>query len=182
MFTVGAANSVPVFTETAPAARSIAENTGSGVNVGAPVAATDTDAGATLTYSLGGTDASSFTIVSTSGQIRTKSGVSYNFEAKSGYSVTVSVTDGTHTTNNTADIAVTITLTDMDEPPLTPGAPRVRTVGTETDRLAVSWTAPANTGRPPITDYDVQYRVGDQRDVEHRVPHRHRPGPPPSPA
>ena len=29
-----------------------------------------------------------------------------------------------------------------------------------TDRLNVSWTAPANTG-PAITDYDVRYRVGD---------------------
>ena len=128
VFTVGtAANNVPVFTETAPAARSVAENTGSGVDVGAPVAATDADTATTgelLTYSLGGTDAASFTIVSHSGQIRTRSGVSYNFEAKSGYSVTVSVTDGTHTPNNTATIAVTITVTDVDEPPGTPGAPR----------------------------------------------------------
>ena len=118
MFTVGStANSAPVFTDTAPAARSIAENPGSGANIGAPVAATDVDTGDTLRYSLGGTDASSFTIVSTSGQLRTKSGVAYNFEAKSGYSVTVRATDGTHTPTNTATIAVTITLTDVDEPP-----------------------------------------------------------------
>ena len=38
-----------------------------------------------------------------------------------------------------------------------------------TDRLTVSWTAPANAG-PAITDYDVRYRVGDSgswNDVSH---------------
>ena len=164
VFTVGTVNNnVPVFADTAPAARSIAENPGSGVDVGAPVAATDADTATTgelLTYSLGGTDAASFTIDPTSGQIRTRSGVSYNFEAKSSYSVTVTVTDGTHTATNTATLAVTITLTDVTEPPGTPGAPRVRTVGLMTDRLNVTWGAPANTG-PPITGYDVRYRVGD---------------------
>ena len=164
VFAVGTAdNSAPVFSDTAPASRSIAENTGAGTNVGAPVAASDADTATTgelLTYSLGGSDASSFAIDATSGQIRTRSGVSYNFEAKSGYSVTVTVTDGTHTDNNTATIAVTITLTDVTEPPGTPGAPTVRQVGAMTDRLGVTWEAPANTG-PAITDYDVQYRIGD---------------------
>ena len=163
VFGVGTANNnVPVFSDTAPASRSIAENTGPGADVGAPVAATDADTATTgelLTYSLGGTDAASFTIDPTSGQIRTRSGVSYNFEAKSGYSVTVRATDGTHTTTNTATIAVTITLTDVNEPPGVLAAPRVREVAGMTDRLNVSWTAPANTG-PPITDYDVRYRVG----------------------
>ena len=161
VFTVGAANnSAPVFTDTAPAGRSIAENTGAGVAVGAPVAATDTDTGATLTYSLLGADAGSFTIDSTSGQIRTRSGVSYNFETKAGYSVTVRVTDGTHTTNDTATLAVTITLTDVTEPPGVPGAPRVRTVAGMTDRLNVEWNPPANTG-PAITNYALRHRVGD---------------------
>ncbi|WP_419554242.1 fibronectin type III domain-containing protein [Candidatus Poriferisodalis sp.] len=158
-----ASNNVPVFSDTAPVTLSIAENPGAGVDVGAPVAASDADTATTgelVTYSLGGTDAASFTIDSTTGQIRTRSGVSYNFEAKSNYSVTVSATDGTHTDNNTASIAVTITLTDVAEPPGAPVAPRVRTVGTMTDRLTVSWNAPANTG-PPITSYDVRYREGD---------------------
>ena len=163
------ANSAPVFADTAPAARSVAENPGGGANVGAPVAASDADAGDTVSYSLGGADAGSFAIDPTSGQIRTRSGVGYDFEAKSGYSVQVRASDGTHTPTNTAAIAVAITVTDVAEPPRAPAAPRARTVGTMTDRLAVSWTAPANSG-PPITDYDVRYRLGDSgswNDVSH---------------
>ena len=161
VFTVGStANIAPVFTDTAPAARSVAENPGSGTNVGAPVAATDVDTGDTLVYSLAGTDAASFTIVTTSGQFQTKSGVAYNFEAKSSYSVEVKVTDGTHTTNDTATITVTISLTDVNEPPGRPARPVVSEVDGMTDRLNVSWNAPRNTG-PAITDYDVQHRVGE---------------------
>ncbi len=161
VFTVGAdANSAPVFADTAPAARSVAENPPAGTNVGAAVAADDADAGDTVRYSLRGTNAASFAIDPTSGQIRTRAGVGYDFEAKSAYSVQVRASDGTHTATNTADIAVTITITDVAEPPAAPAAPRARTVAANTDRLAVSWAAPANSG-PPITDYDVRYRLGD---------------------
>ena len=70
--------------------------------------------GDTLTYSLGGTDAASFDIVPTSGQLRTKSGVAYDFETKSRYTVTVTADDG----NGGSDtVTVTITLTDANEPP-----------------------------------------------------------------
>ena len=58
-------------------------------NVGAVVTATDTDTGDTLIYSLEGTDAAKFGIVSSSGQIRTKVGENYDREAKDSYSVTV---------------------------------------------------------------------------------------------
>ena len=54
------------------ASRSVAENTGSGVDIGAAVAATDPDADApfnTLTYTLTGDDAGYFDIVTTSGQL-----------------------------------------------------------------------------------------------------------------
>ena len=75
-------NSPPVFTEGRSAARSLAENTGPNINIGRPLAATDVDPGDTLTYSLGGTDAGSFDISLTSGQLRTKSGVTYDHEAR----------------------------------------------------------------------------------------------------
>ena len=132
----------------------MAENTAANGNIGSPVAATDADAGDTLTYSLEGTDSGSFTIVSTSGQIRTKVGVTYNYEDKTSYSVTVKVNDGTVDVTK----AVTISVTDVDEPPDRPAAPTVRE-GT-TGSLEVSWSAPTNTGRPPIDDYNVRYRVG----------------------
>ena len=61
---------LPTFSETTPT-RSFAENTAAGEDIGNPITATDSDGG-TLTYSLEGTDADSFTIVSTSGQLQTK--------------------------------------------------------------------------------------------------------------
>ena len=115
------ANDAPVFTDGTSTTRSIAENTASGQNIGGAVSATDAD-GDTLTYSLGGTDASSFDLVSTSGQLQTKAALDY--ETKSSYSVTVSVSDG----NNGSDsIAVTISVTDANDAP-------VFTDGTSTTR------------------------------------------------
>ena len=108
------ANNPPVFTEGPRATRAVAENTEAGQDIGAPVTATDLDTGNTLTYSLEGTDAASFQIVSASGQIQTKTGVTYDHETKPSYSVTVNASDG----NGGADtIDVTITVTDVDEAP-----------------------------------------------------------------
>ena len=109
-------NTVPTFDEEIPQgqnslSRSVPENSGAGVNVGPPVVAFDDDSDE-LTYTLDGTDAASFTIVSTSGQIQTKEGVTYDHESKSSYSVTVKADDGK---SGTATIAVTITVTDVDE-------------------------------------------------------------------
>ena len=153
--TVIGLNSAPVFSQTTQA-RSIAENTAAGQNVGAAVTATDADAGDTLGYTLGGTDAGSFDFVESSGQIRTKSGVSYDHEAKASYTVTVTASDGTAT----AVASVTISVTDVDEPPSAPATPMVSAVSGSTTRLSVSWAAPANAGKPAIANYDVQYRVG----------------------
>ena len=63
-------NTAPVFSGDS-ATREIAENTAADENIGDPVAATDDD-DASLTYSLGGTDAGSFNIVESSGQLLTK--------------------------------------------------------------------------------------------------------------
>ena len=150
-----ATNNAPVFSSS-NVPRDIAENTAAGQNVGAAVEATDDDAGDTLGYTLGGTDAASFDFVVSTGQIRTKSGVSYDFEAKSSYTVTVTASDGTAT----AVADVTISITDEDEPPDAPATPTVSAVSGSTTSLSVSWTAPANAGKPPIASYDVQYRVG----------------------
>ncbi len=105
-------NRAPVFTEGDSTTRSIAENTDSGTNIGEAVAATDADSD-TLTYTLGSTDAASFSIVSTSGQLQTKAPLDY--ETKSSYSLTVSVSDGNGGTDSTA---VTINVTDVDETPI----------------------------------------------------------------
>ena len=111
-----------------------------------------------MTYTIEGTDAASFDIVTTSGsaQIRTKSGVTYDRETKSGYSVTVKADDGN---GGTDTIVVTITVTDVNEPPARPAAPSVSSVADNTTSLSVSWTAPATTG-PDIDNYDLRYREG----------------------
>ena len=151
--TNSADNQAPVFSP-ASVERTLEENTAAGQNVGAPVAATDADTGDTLTYTLGGTDAASFDIVSTSGQIQTKSGVTYDHETKPTYSVTVTANDGTAT----ATATVTIRITDVAEPPAAPAAPTVTGTANTSTSLDVSWSAPANTG-PPINAYDLQYKL-----------------------
>ena len=106
----GGENHDPVFTEGTSTTRSIAENTSSGTNIGSAVSATDDDSGDTLTYTLGGTDSSSFSINSNTGQIKTSASLDY--ETKNSYSVTVSVSDG----NGGSDsISVTINVTDVSE-------------------------------------------------------------------
>ena len=154
-----AGNSAPTFANPMET-RSVAENSAAGTNVGAAVTATDTDSGDTLTYTLEGTDAASFNLVTISGsaQIRTRSGVTYDHEAQpSSYTVIVKADDGN---GGTGTVTVTITLTDVDEPPLAPAAPTVTATPDTTDSLTVSWRAPSNTGRPDIVSYDLQYRQG----------------------
>ena len=134
--------------------------------IGDPVAATDTASGktgdsATLTYGLAGTDDSSFTIDSTSGQIFTSAAL--NYSAKNVYSVAVTVHDGADRNGGVdpsedARINVTITVLDLDEAPGAPAAPTVTAVSSTS--LTASWSAPDNTG-PPITDYNLRYRVAN---------------------
>ena len=152
--TNAAGNNTPMFQDTSTT-RSINENTAAGEPVGDPVTATDTDADDTLRYRLEGADARSFVIDSGSGQIRTKSGVTYDFESKRSYSVTVKATDSD---DASATIAVTINLLDQPEAPDAPAAPTV--TGRSTESLSVSWQEPDNRGRPEIVSYDLQYRQG----------------------
>ena len=145
-------NNPPAFSADT-AARSVAENTAAGQNVGAALTATDADSD-TLTYTLEGADAASFDIVSGSGQIQTRTGVTYNHEAQSTYTVIVKADDSN---GGTDTVTVTITVTDVDEPPGIPAAPTVTATAGSTTSLDVTWTAPANTG-PDIDNYDLIYR------------------------
>ena len=127
--TVADVNEPPEFSvETA--SRTIAENTTTGVAIGAPVTATDPDTGDTLTYTLEGADLDSFDIDSASGQIQTKSGVTYDHEIKSSYSVTVKADDNN---GGTATIDVTITVADVNEPPEFDSATATREVPENTE-------------------------------------------------
>ena len=146
-------NSAPEFASDA-ATLSVAENTAASTDIGAALTATDDD-GDPLTYTLEGTDAASFAIVPTSGQVRT--GAALDYETKSSYSVTVKAADG----NGGSDtVAVTISVTDEDEPPAAPGVPTVTATASTTDSLDVSWSAPANAGKPAITAARARLRGG----------------------
>ena len=88
----------------------MAENTAPGSAIGAAVAATDTDTGQTLTYTLGGTDASKFDIDAATGQLRTKAAL--DFETATSHTVEVTATDDASTPES-ATATVTITVTDV---------------------------------------------------------------------
>ena len=144
------ANQRPVFDESAPT-RSLAENTTGTVAIGSPVTATDPEF-TSITYQLSGGDAASFTIDETSGQLRTRSGVDYDYETKSRYSVRAQAEDE-H--NGRTTVTVTIDVTDDDnERPERPDKPTV--TASTSSSLSIRWTAPDNPG-PAINDYDVQY-------------------------
>ena len=141
-------NSAPVFTEGTSTTRSVAENTASGQNIGAPVTATDADTSDTLTYTWGGKteDALSFSVNSSTGQLRTSAPL--NYETKTSYAITVSVSDG----NGGADsINVTINVTDVDEPNSAP----VFTEGTSTTRSVAENTASGQNIGAPVTATDA---------------------------
>ncbi len=131
--------------------RRVAENTAAGEPVGAPVSATDPD-GDALTYALAGPDAASFAVDAGSGQVRTRAAL--NHENRSRYAIRVEVSDGL---GGRASQPVTIVVTDVPEPPLTPGAPVVTSASLSS--LTMTWTAPENAGRPALTSYEVQYRA-----------------------
>ena len=160
----------PEFSEGDAATRSVDENTAADQAIGIPVTATDTE-NDTLTYSLSGTGAASFSIDTATGQLKTSSAL--NHETKSSYTVTVSVHNGktaygsyaqsiSETGRNAIDdtITVTINVDDVDgEAPDQPAAPTYTWAGTQADpSWTVSWAAPSNTG-PAITDYDYRYKV-----------------------
>ena len=148
--------------------REVPENTPPGVNIGDPISATDGDEGTlefgnTLTYSLEGTDAASFDIDPSTGQLITKAPLDY--ETKFSYSVTVTVDDG-ESRQPPIMRNVTITVTNVDEPPAAPVPPTVVSGpdidGTDenesTTSLKVVWHPPENTGRPNINNYLVEYK------------------------
>ena len=110
---VTAGNDPPIFA-TDTATRRVAENTPASINLGDAFSATDADNN-NLTYTLEGTDAASFDIVATSGQLKTN--LALDYETKASYSVIVKAADA----SASGTIDVTITVTDVNEPPLAAG-------------------------------------------------------------
>ena len=153
-----AQNNPPVFDEGTSAVRSIPETfvdlpTYTETPIGDRVDAADPDS-EPLTYSLEGADADKFTITPSSGQIKTKVGERYDYEADPSLEVTVKADDGR---GGTSTIAVTINLiNNTNESPGYMPTPTIEV--TEATSLLVSWQTPPIAGRPEITGYDIQYR------------------------
>ena len=140
------ANRAPVFSEGSSASRSVDENSPPGTNVGDPVTATDPDDD-TLTYALTGTDAGSFTINSSTGQIMVGSRTTLDYETKETYMVTVTATDPDGASET---IAVTIMVTDVDEPANNPPA----FSADEATRSVAENMAPGTNVGDPVTATD----------------------------
>ena len=151
-------NQAPVFRDGSRAFRSVPENTTGTTDIGNPITADDNDGG-TPAYSLEGADAGKFRIDPGTGQLRTAPGTTYDHEADPGHEVTVRAEDGQ---GGSATIPVSIDVLDELEPPASPARPQVSTVSTTS--VSVTWTAPANAGKPPITSYDIQRRIKDSGD------------------
>ena len=117
------ANSAPEFPSSETGTRSVDENTPAGRNIGSPIAATDAD-NDRRTYSISGTDAASFDVVPSSGQLRTKGALDH--ESRRSYSFTMSVTDSKDIHGFADEIVddtinVTVTVNDVNEPPTVTG-------------------------------------------------------------
>ena len=113
---------------------------------------------ASATWALSGADAGDFRI-SSSGVLTFPRSPNYEAPADADtdnvYQVTVRASDRRYN----AMLAVTVSVTDVFEPPFVPRAPNVAPTAGEPTSLDVSWTAPSNGGGPDITSYDLQYRM-----------------------
>ena len=146
----------PKFLEGESADRAVEENTAAGAAIGEPFAAMVREGD--LHYSLAGEDAEAFAIDASSGQLRTRQGVDYDYETRSSYTVEV---EASHTHRGTGRIVVRVMVVDVDEPPDRPDVPSVSAHGSTA--LQVDWDAPVNTG-PAISGYDVEYRSAGAED------------------
>ncbi len=150
------------FVEGENTSRLIPENTAGGINVGRPVTATGgKDA---LTYSMDGPDADSFVILPDTGQIRTRSGVNYDYETRNRYQVTVMVSDGTGRTDS---IDVTIEIGN-----LSPGCERLENLRANRGdgRLTVRWNIAGETPRMAgVLGYQAEIRRGSGTWTDRRT-------------
>ena len=129
------------------------ENPTGVVDVELPVRAVDADHDP-LTYTLSGADADSFDLDPATGQLRTKTGVVYDYEGgKTLYSLTVTATESGGASDS---INVLVRVMDVPEFPAAPGELAFSEISLST--VKVSWTAPSDTGDRPITRYELRYR------------------------
>ena len=126
-------NAAPEFPSTETGVRQVSERTSSGMDIGAPVAATDAE-GDVLTYSLRGPDAAYFLVSPWTGSVLVWTDLDY--ETRATYSVTVEVRDGRDLvgrfdTSADAMLKVSIMLTNEEELGMLTLSPKQPQVGTQ---------------------------------------------------
>ena len=107
----GGPNQAPEF-PAGPITREVAEGTGAGMDIGAPVIATDPENN-NVTYSLGGADMAHFTIDTMTGQLMTSGALDY--EAQSSYTVEITAMDDDPMDPMSSMAMVTIMVTNEDD-------------------------------------------------------------------
>ena len=141
---------------TSPATANVPENTTAVLTV----TASDDDDQVTGYSIESGADASLFSIVSSTGVLTFSTAPNFENPQDSGrnnvYVVVVRATSGGAGRVKTVDQTITVTVTNVNEPPDTPDAPTVSAESVTS--LMVRWSAPTNSG-PPINDYDYRYRT-----------------------
>ena len=144
-----------------PLNREVPENSPGGTAVGAAVTADDPDTGDTLTYTLTGADASSFTIDSGTGQISVAAGTVLDYEAeKNTYEVQVNVSDGKNDagaadTAVDATVTVNIAVTNVNEG--APPAVDFTISEVKATSVLVTVTPPDTGSTSPIKRYVLSY-------------------------
>ena len=151
------ANLPPVFSPGTETALSVPENSNAGQPIGTVQAV---DPGDALTYRLTGEGSDKFEI-DNAGLISVGANAELDHESKASYPVMVTVTDSA---DQEASIDVTISISDVSEPPPSPGSLTVEPLaGGGGTTLRVEWTAPAMpAGIPDIIGYEVMYRAQDE--------------------
>ena len=124
--TVTNVNEAPSF-PTAADSRNVGEDTATEQPIGAPVVATDVDAGDSWTYSSDATSLTVFGIDTSTGQLKTKAALDH--EVKDVYVVTVTARDSRGLTGS---IEVTINVGDVNEAPKFPAGTATRAVAENT--------------------------------------------------
>ena len=137
--------------------REVAEDADPGDDVGDPVAATDIGRDGRpeiLTYSLGGTDASSFEIDRATGQVKVAAGTTLDFETKTSYEVEVTAADPSDSPANPSrdTITVTITVTNVEESPTVTGG---ATTASQEENIETSTPVSTYTATDPEDSNDM---------------------------
>ena len=128
--------------------RTVAENTAADTEIGAPVTTTDPDNDA-LTYALAGRDASSFSIVTATGQLKTRAAL--NYERKNSYTLVVRARDPF---NSYASLPINISVTDVDEEGTV-------ALSTSQPRVGAAVTATLNDPDGPLSNTTWQWNLAD---------------------